>query len=182
LSKLDAGAFSVFMGAPVLADVDRIVTSIDIAAGAQVIAAQPATPCNLTLTLTDADDSVTATIVIVGLDPMGRAVTETAQITLGTGKVWVGTKIFVSVTSITVSALSGEVGGDALTAGVGSVIGLPFDIDDADAVQAVYVDNTKVTPAAIATGESTSGINASGATYDGAKLMWAIVKPAYVGV
>ncbi len=182
IEKITAGAFNVFMGAPLLADVDRIVTTHDIIAAGMTIAAQPLNgPCNLTHTLTDANDSVTATILYTGEDPQGRVITELVQITLGVNKVWIGTKIFASVTSIWVSALSGEAGGDAITVGVGDVIGLPFDIDDADAVQAVYVDGARVTPDAIATGESTSGIDCNGATYDGAKLMWAIVKPAYVG-
>jgi len=162
---------SVILGAPILADVDRIVTTIDIAAIAQTIAAQPDVPRNLTCTLTDGDDSVTATITYIGVDPAGRAVTEIQNIALGTGKAFVGTKIFASVTSITVSGLSGEAGGDAIVVGVGDVIGLPSDIVATTAVKHTYLGGVLVTPDAIAVGASLSGVDANGGTYDGSKLM-----------
>lgn len=182
IEKQTAGSVNVFMGAPVLADVDRVVDAEDWADGAVAITAQPATPCNLTYVLTDADTSITAGIcTVVGEDPLGRAITEVFD--MSAGLTLTGTKIFKNIVSVTISGTAGvpAAGVDVLDIGVGNVIGLPFDIDDEDAVQAVYVDNTLTTPDAIATGESTSGIDCNGATYDGAKLMWAIVKPAYVG-
>lgn len=183
IEKQTAGSVNVFMGAPVLADVDLIVVSEDWDDGTLTIAVQPNTPCNLTVILTDANASITAGIcTIVGEDPLGRVITEIMDMTAGLS--WTGEKIFKTVTSATISGTTGvpATGTDVVTVGVGNVIGLPFDIDDTDAVQAVYVDNTPVTPDAIVTGESTSGIDCNGATYDGSKLMWAIVKPAYVGV
>jgi hypothetical protein len=182
IEKQAAGSVSVFMGAPVLADVDRIVDAEDWADGTVAITAQPATPCNLTYALTDANASITAGIcTVVGEDPLGRAITEVFD--MSAGLTLTGTKIFKNVVSVTISDTAGvpAAGVDVLDIGVGNVIGLPFDIDDEDAVQAVYVANTLTTPDAIATGESTSGIDCNGATYDGTKLMWAIVKPAYVG-
>ena len=182
IEKITDGAMSVFMGAPLLADPDRVVDAEDWADGAVAITAQPATPCNLTYLLTDANASITAGIcTVVGEDPQGRTITEVFDMSAGLSLT--GTKIFAVVTSVTISGTAGTpaAGTDVLDIGVGNVIGLPFDIDDEDAVVAVYVDNAKTTPDAIATGESTSGIDCNGATYDGTKLMWALVKPAYVG-
>lgn len=178
LDRLFQGAAPIFMGWPIALDDNRIVTTIDIAAGAQAIAAQPDVPRNLNYILTDANDSVTATITFLGQDAQGRPIEEVAQITLGVGKTWTGTKIFAKVLSIVVTALTGEAGGDAIIIGVGNVIGLPSDINAAAEVIHTYVGPVLVTPDAIATGESTSGIDANSATYDGAKVMWALVQPA----
>lgn len=182
LQALTVGCISCFMGAPLLADVDRIVTAVDWGDGALTIAAQPATPCNITAVLTDANDSVTAGILtITGVDPMGRTVVETLDLT--DGKTLTGTKIFASVTSAVISGTAGTVaaGTDQVTVGVGNVIGLPMDLTSDDEVMAVWFDNTFVPIAsldAIATGESTSGINYSSGTYDGTKLMWCMVRPS----
>lgn len=163
---------SVLLGTPVVADVDRIVTVIQIADGAQSLAAQPDVPRNITMTLTDADDSVTADIVATGLDPAGRIVTETMSPDgAGGGKTLVGTKIFASVTSVVVSNTAGSAAGDNLEIGVGDLIGLPTDIDAAAAVKHAYLGGVRATPDAVATGISTSGVDLNGATYDGSKLM-----------
>lgn len=178
LNRLLVGVTNVFLGQPVVIDDNLIVTTHDIAAGGMAIAAQPDVPRNLTFVLTDADDSVTATITIDGKDIQGRPVQEVAQITLGTGKAWTGTKIFAQVDSIIVSTLSGEAAGDAIIVGIGNVIGLPNDINDEQEVLRIYVGAGEVTADAIATGESTSGIDANGATYDGSKIMYATVQSA----
>jgi len=180
IAKVIGGANSVFLGAPILADVDRIVTTVLIADGAMAIAAQPDCPRNLTAVLTDADDSVTSVVTMRGRDIQGRPVVEVMEIALGVGKSFVGTKIFAKVDSIVVSGTSGAdaPATDMITVGVGDVIGLPNDIENAGEVLHVYVNGTKNTPDAIATGEGTSGINSTSATYDGAKLMYAMVKTA----
>lgn len=177
LQRAVDGAQHVFMGAPVLADVDKIVTSEDWDDGALTIAAQPDVPRNLTVTVTDADTSITGGIcTIVGKDSQGRAISEVMDITDGLS--WTGTKIFATVTSATISGTTGvpATGTDVVTVGVGNVIGLPVDLSAEAEVIRAYVAAAPVTPDAIATGESTSGIDCNGATYDGSKLMWAIVK------
>lgn len=178
LRRLIEGASNIYLGQPVVADPNLIMVSVDIAAGAQIIAAQPDVPRNITCTLTDANDSVTGTITYKGLDIQGRPVQEIQQITAGAGKAFVGTKIFASVASIIVTDLSGEAPGDAIVVGSGDVIGLPNDINDEEEVLHTYLDSVEVTPDAIATGESTSGIDVNGATYDGAKIMHATVQSA----
>lgn len=162
----------VYLGQPVVADDDRIVTAVQIADGAQTVAAQPDTPRNITMQLTDANDSVTADVVATGVDPCGRTVTETMSPDgAGGGKTLTGTKIFASVTSVVVSNTAGSAVGDDLIVGVGDVIGLPTDIQSADAVIHTFLGAVPVTPDAVAVGESTSGVDANGATYDGSKVM-----------
>lgn len=166
------GVQSLFMGAPVVADVDRLVTSVDWADGALVLAAQPDVPRNVTATLTDADDSVTGTLTITGTDIRGRTITETMNVELGVGKVFVGTKIFASVTSAVISGTTGAAPGvDTVTVGVGDVIGTPMDLTINSTVRVTYLGGTIVASPVVTTGESTSGIDASAGTYDGSKIL-----------
>jgi hypothetical protein len=176
--RVELGAHSMILGAPILADVDRIVTSVDWGDGALTIAAQPDVPRNITVTLTDANASITAgTCTVVGTDCLGRAVTEVMDITDGLS--FTGTKIFASVTSATIADTAGTpaTGVDVVTVGVGNVIGLPFDITASGDVKHSYLGGTRLS-ATVATGVSTSGVNASAGTYDGSKLLHVIAKPA----
>ena len=176
VAKIETGTNSVFMGMPALADVDRIVTSVAFTDGALIIAAQPDVPRNLTATLTDGDSSVTGVLTITGTDPKGRTVTEVMSPTAGVGLTLTGTKIFASVTSCVVSGCTGETGADVVVIGIGNVIGLPWDIDNAAAVQHTYLGGTRLTPT-VATGTSTSGVDASAGTYDGAAWLHCYVEP-----
>ena len=61
----------VDLGTPVVADVDRIVTSTDMKVGAYTIAAQPDVPRNITVTRTagdTADTGGTITVVCTNVD------------------------------------------------------------------------------------------------------------------
>jgi hypothetical protein len=176
LSKVQRGIQSLFMGAPVLADVDRIVVSVDWADGALVIAAQPDVPRNVTATLTDADNSVSGVLTIVGKDIRGRTITEVQTVVLGVGKAFVGTKIFASITSITITGTSGATPStDVVTVGVGDVIGTPMDLDSVATVHHVYLGGTRIASPVLTTGVSLSGINASAGTYNGAKILHAFL-------
>ena len=169
---------SAMLGLPVLADVDRIVTTIDWADGAQAIAAQPDVPRNITATLTDADNSLTGLMTVLGKDYKGRVISETMQpLGDGNGKTLIGTKIFAEITSITMTDTAGAAPGDAIVVGVGNVIGVPFDLLNASAVAFCWLDGVKLTPT-VAIGESISGIDASAGTYDGAKWLHAIIQPS----
>lgn len=171
------GVELVDLGAPVVADPDRIVTASQIADGAEAIAAQPDVPRNLTGLLVDSNDSVTSTVTITGLAMDGVEISEVMSIAAGVGKSFTGTKIFASVTSVVVSGTSGSAAGDNLTIGVGDVIGLPKRIDNAGAVKYVSLGAVPVTADAIATGLRTSGVDANGATYDGSKVLRCAFKP-----
>lgn len=179
LQQALTGALSLFLGVPVVADVDRIVESILFADGTLTIAAQPDCPRNVTATLTDADDSVVGTLTITGKDPMNRTITEVMSPDgEGGGKTLVGTKIFAKIDSVVISGASGGEGGvDLLVVGVGNVIGLPLDIPDVDGVRHVYLGGVRIASPTVAIGASTSGIDASAGTYDGAKILHALVQP-----
>jgi len=113
------------LGSPVVDDVDRIVTSTDMKVGAYAIAAQPDVPRNITVTQTavDAEDT-NGTIVIVGTDIAGNAITET--LTPNAGETVAGAKAFKTVTSVTGVGWVIGGGNDTITVGVGSLIGLPY--------------------------------------------------------
>lgn len=113
------------LGSPVLDDVDRIVTSANMKVGAYTIAAQPDVPRNITVTQTavDAEDT-NGTIVVVGTDIAGNAITET--ITPNDGVTVAGAKAFKTVTSVTGKDWVIGGGNDTITVGVGSLIGLPY--------------------------------------------------------
>ena len=174
-----SGAVSLFLGQPVLADADRIVTTILFSNGTLSIAAQPDCPRNITATLTDADDSVVGLLTITGKDMMSRTIVETmAPDGEGAGKTLTGTKIFASITSVVISGASGgETAVDMLVVGVGTVIGVPFDLPDVDAVRHTYLGGTRIASPTVAIGVSASGIDASAGTYNGTKVLHAIVQP-----
>lgn len=183
LGRMLNQAQSVFLGAPILADVDRISVAADWADGSRTIAAQPDCPRNLTATLTDANNSITGgTMVIYGRDILGRPVEETflEPDGAGGGKTLTGSKIFAYVDAAIISGTTGSVGAgvDQVVIGVGDVIGLPMDIEEEEEVLWAYVDGALTTPDAVAAGESESGINCTSATYDGTKLMYAFVQQA----
>lgn len=166
------------LAAPVVADPDRIVTASQIADGTEAIAAQPDVPRNLTGLLVDANDSVTSTVTMKGRDMAGRAVQEVMEIALGTGKSFTGTQIFAVVDSVVVTNTSGSAAGDNLTVGVGNVIGLPKPIAGVGAVKHTYLGaGVLVTPDAVAFGDLSSGVDASGATYNGTKVMKVAYRP-----
>lgn len=170
---------SAYLGNPIAADDDRIVTSTDFATGNLAVAAQPDTPRNLTVNLTDANSSVSAgTLTITGKSPDGTTITESctyAQARTG----YVGTRIFASVTSVAIaSAAGGAAGVDVVIVGVGNVIGLPSPIEASAAVKHVYLGGTRVASPTIATGKYNSGVNVSASTYNGTKTLQVLYSPA----
>lgn len=182
IGKLQKGIQSLFMGAPILADADRIVASVDWADGALVVAAQPDVPRNITIALTDADNSVTGLITVTGKDARGRTVVETMEPDgAGAGKTLTGTKIFAKVDSVVVSGTAGAApGSDVVVVGVGDVIGTPNDLDSEAVLHHAYLGGVRQAAPVLATGVSTSGINASAGTYDGTKILHAFLQLSVV--
>jgi len=171
-------AQSAYLGAPVVADPDRIVTSAPYDNGTLTIAAQPDTPRNITVTVTDANASITAGILTVtGVDPMGNAVVEVMDIT--DGLTFTGTKMFGSVTS---AVITDEVGSQASTTdviviGVGNRIALPQDIVGSQAVKHVYLGGARVAAPVVTAGPQISSVDVSAATYNGTKALQVIYSP-----
>jgi len=164
------------LGAPVLADVDKVVTTTDMKVGTYTIAAQPALPVNITVSVTTVDTADTlGTVDIVGTR-LGRSVTET--ITPVAGSAIAGAKIFDAITSITgvgwvIDGVEGNE--DTITIGVGSVAGLPFALAaDGDCVLSI-LGTAIVVPTTTSGAVEDSGIDASSGTYDGSKVLYAIV-------
>ena len=178
LDNIQGGIQSLFMGAPVLADVDRLVVSENWADGALTIAAQPDVPRNITCTLTDANNSVSGVCTFIGKDIRGRTVTEVMTVVDGVGKAFTGAKIFASITSATISGTAGALAGtDVVTVGVGNVIGTPMDLTSLATVRHAYLGGTKLTPT-VTTGVSLSGIDASAGTYNGTKMLHVFLQTA----
>jgi hypothetical protein len=174
-----SGAEEVLLGAPVIADADRIVTTVDFADGTLTIAAQPDCPRNITATLTDADNSASGVLTITGKDIAGRTIVEVMEPDgAGGGKTLTGTKIFAVVDSVVVSSMSGGTTDDEVVVGVGNVIGLPKDIATSGAVKHVHLGGARVATPTVATGVSKSGVDVNASTYNGTKLLTACYIPA----
>lgn len=161
------------LGAPVVADPDRIVTAVDWGDGTLTIAAQPDVPRNVTVALTDANNSITdGTMTITGTNIHGTVVTETVTFTQAKAG-FTGSRIFAVISSVEIADTDGTVGAgvDQLTVGIGNVIGLPSPISASAAVKHVYLGGTRVASPTIATGAINSGVNVAAATYNGSKAL-----------
>lgn len=166
-------AIATYTSTPIVQAVANLVASVAIADGAQIIAAQPDVPRNIEVALTDGDSSITAgNIVLVGTDAAGASVTETHVIASGSGtQTFVGTKIYGSLTSVTVDSIAGNTGADLLEVGSGKVIGVPNNIVAAGAVKHVYFNNVREASPTVTAGVQLSGVDVSASTYDGAKRL-----------
>ena len=105
-------------------DADQVVAAADISAvvagSTLTIAAQPDKPRVLTLTITDANSSITDFVITVaGSDRDDLAIEE--AFVLSTGLTQTGKKEFKSVTSVTITSITGNGAGDVLNLGVGSI-------------------------------------------------------------
>jgi hypothetical protein len=134
-------------GSPVLDDVDWYVASADMKVGAYTLA-HTAPDCgarNVTVTQTATDtEDTNGTIVVVGTDLAGNAITET--ITPNAGATVAGAKAFATITSITGAGwvIDGvEKTKDKITVGFGDLIGLPDKLVDTAQVLAASLDNVK---------------------------------------
>jgi hypothetical protein len=168
----------ISLGAPVVADVDRIVTSVNMKNGAYTIAAQPDVARNATVTATAGDTGDTmGTVTVVGKDSAGKDISEV--ITPVAGSTVAGAKAFASISSVTgagwaIDAVEGT--NDTITVGVGNLLGLPVALD-ATAYVAFGVLGAAVF-AAVATADGTvagTTIDMSSGTYNGSKKAFAMV-------
>lgn len=162
------------LGAPVVADVDRIVTTTNMVNSTYTIAAQPDVPRNITVTATAVDTADTmGTITIDGTDYQDNVIQEV--ITPAAGSTVAGALAFKTVTAVTGAgwAIDGvEASNDTITVGVGNELGLPLALDLTTEMMlgilgtAITAHNPTVgDPATI----SETTIDMSAGTYDGSK-------------
>ncbi len=167
-----------FLGAPIAASANRIVASRAFENATATLANQPDVPRNVTITVTDADTSITAGLVTVsGITPQGVRTTEVFNITNGLTQT--GRTIFAVVSSVVISGVAGSDGGttDVITVGVGNRIGLAAPIQAPKAVAHVYLDGARVTTPVIHLGDNSSAVDASSATYNGTKQLVVFYNP-----
>lgn len=170
-----SGGFTdlLLLGTPVVADVDRIVTSVDMQVGEYTIAAQPDVPRNITVTRTVVTAADTpGTITVTGTNINDEAISEV--ITPGaTGVTVAGTKAFKSVASVVGEGWVIDTDEDTITVGVGGVLGLPYATPDADQVKIGIVGTSLVAPTVVADATvEESTVDLSSGTYDGSKKVW----------
>lgn len=165
---------NVDLGQPAIADVDRYITStalIDGSVGARdysLATAYPDVPRNVTMTITSSTISA-GTFEVIGLAIDGTQIRE--KIILSSSvKSLTGTKIFKKITNIIV-AVTGEDPADRIVVGMGSVIGLPTDIVNTDAVKLVIFAKAVEASPTLSAGRFKSGVDVSGSTYDGSKQL-----------
>lgn len=161
----------VYLGTPVVADVDRIVTSVNMKVGTYTIAAQPDVPRNITVTHTQ-EGGVTdtlGTITVVGTNALDQVISEVITPTeSGTA---IGAVAFKTVTSITGAGWVIGTGNDTIKIGVGNYLGLPFVIDSTDNFGYGVLGTAIITPANLSRSDNVEGcyMSLSSGTYDGSK-------------
>lgn len=117
------------LGAPVVADDDKIVTSANMKVGAYTIAAQPDVCRNITVTATAVGAADTmGKITVVGTNYDGETISE--EITPSAGSTVAGAKAFKTVTSVTGSGWVIGEGNDTIKVGVGDLLGAPCCLAD----------------------------------------------------
>lgn len=174
---LDRAARFYALGAPVVADDDRITVSVDMKVGSYTLAAQPDVARNITVTTTAVGTADTqGTITITGTNINGKVITEV--ITPVAGTTVAGLKAFKTVTSAVgagwvIDAVEGTK--DTIKIGVGTVIGLPIVIQTGDCLLSVlgvaYVVPTVVVNALV----ENCTLDSSSGTYNGSKALYAVI-------
>lgn len=133
--------------APAAADDDAIFVDMEPTVGSfqtHSVAAQPGVERNVTITVTDANSSVTAVVLeLIGTDRFGRGVEETVTDSTAGTRVIVGTKMFATLTTVRTN-VTGTVGAgvDKLKAGYGDRLGLPYDIEETTDITSRRKDST----------------------------------------
>lgn len=158
----------LYLGTPRAVEAARAVSSANMKVGAYTIANQPDVARNVSVTHTAVSTVDTlGTITFVGTDYNGDALTEV--ITPSNGTVVNGTKAFKTITSITGAGWVAGSTADTITAGYGSLIGLPVALPDATGTVLGTLDTTVAVKTTTGTTLATSTVTeASG---DGSKKL-----------
>lgn len=130
---------------------------------------QPDRPRNVKLTITDGNASIlTFSITVAGKAPDGTSITE--NFVFAGGLVQTGSKVFASVTSVTVDSITGDGAGDVLDMGYGVKLGVPVPYG----AQSLVITNLSMNgsiEAAAATDQTNNSFTCTTAP-DGAKLVF----------
>jgi len=155
------------LGAPVVADPDRIVVSANMKNGSYTIAAQPDVPRNITVThATVATGTDTLGIITVtGTNILGETISEI--ITPEADDIASGRKAFKTITSVVGSGWTIAGGNDTIQVGVGSALGLPVVISSASQVILGTVGTGVVSPTVDYDSADISECTISTGTYNG---------------
>jgi len=161
----------VYLGKPIVATANNIVTIANMKNGAYTIAAQPDVPRNITVTHATVAVGVdtVGTITIVGTDVFNNVITDI--IIPAEADIQFGTKAFKTITSITGAGWVIAGGNDTITVGVGAALGLPFAISAVLDVVFGVVGTAIVQPIVTASSTQVANCTVSLAvgTYDGTK-------------
>ena len=160
------------LGTPLVADPDKIVTTVDMKVGAYTIAAQPDVPRNITVTSTAVGTADTmGTIAVVGTDVNDQPISEV--ITPVSGSLVAGLKAFKTVVSVTgagwvIDAVEGTK--DTIIVGIGTALGMPIVLGAATEVRLGFVGVAPIVPVVAAGGTlAGSTVDLSSGTYNGTK-------------
>lgn len=150
-------------------DTNHVVAAEDLTAAppiACVIAAQPDVPRNITITITDGDASISAfQIDVVGVNARGQVATE--QFLFAGGLIQTGNVAWATITSVTVTSITGDNAGDVLDVGIGTKLGLSNNIDATSDVYKIKKNNANAVVAV-------AQVNVAYDTYDMAVIGLAV--------
>lgn len=175
--KLDRVARFYALGAPVVADDDRITVSVDMKVGSYTLAAQPDVARNITVTVTAVGTADTmGTITVTGTNAIGQVITE--AIVPVAGSTVAGLKAFKTVTSVVgagwvIDAVEGTK--DTIKIGVGTVLGLPIKIATGDCLLSVLGVAYVVPTVTVGATVEVCTIDSSSGTYNGSKALYAVI-------
>lgn len=141
-----------------------LVSDVSISAVALTIANQPAVPCKLNIIKTDAAAGYSATVTIVGVGPGGEAIASEviSLLAVDGSHTYVTANAYAKITSITVSALAGNIAASHIAVGQASAIGLPVPSGAASFV--VYKEAVGATPASVPVNENVGTVDAPART------------------
>lgn len=157
------------LGAPVIADVDRIVTTTNMIVGTYTVAASPDISRNITVSATAVGAADTmGTITVDGTNYLDAVISEV--ITPIAGSTVAGLKAFKTVTAVTGAGWVINEGNDTITIGIGNEIGMPIALTATSQIPLAIlgVTITAHNPTVTTTVENAT-IDMSAGTYDGAK-------------
>ena len=158
----------LYLGTPRAVEAARAVTSVNMKVGAYTIANQPDMARNVSVTHTAVSTVDTlGTVVFVGTDYNGAALTET--LTPSNGTVVYGTKAFKTITSITGAGWVAGSTADTITVGYGSLIGLPVALPAASGTVLGTLDTVVAVKVTSGTTLATSTVTEAGG--DGSKKL-----------